>query len=42
MLGDSAQHVSQPGLRIDVIYFCCGNEAIDGGSTLSAAVRRGT
>ena len=37
MIGDSAQHVSQPGLRIDVIHFCCGNEAIYGGSTLSDA-----
>jgi hypothetical protein len=38
MIGDSAQDVSQPGLRIDVIHFRRGNEAVHGSSALSAAI----
>jgi len=41
MFGDPAQDVSEPGLGIDVIHFCGGNEAIDGSGALAAAVGAG-
>ena len=41
VLGDAGQNVGQPGLRIDVVHFCCDDDAVHGGSTLSATVGAG-
>ena len=41
VLGDTGQHVGQPSLRIDVIHFCRDDDAVHGGSALSAAIGAG-
>jgi hypothetical protein len=40
MLGDALEHISQPGLRVDIVEFRCADQGIDGGSALTAAIRR--
>ena len=39
VLGDTGQNVGQPCLRIDVVHFCRDDDAVHGGSALSAANR---
>jgi hypothetical protein len=41
VLGDASQNVGQPRLRIDVVHFCGDDDAVHGGSALSAAVGAG-
>jgi hypothetical protein len=41
MIGDTAQHIGEPGLRIDAVEFGRGNQRIDRRSPLAATVRRG-
>ena len=38
VLGNAGQDVGQPSLRIDVVHFCRDDDAVHGGSALSAAV----
>src|SRR3954453_8465234 len=39
VLGDAAQDIGQPGLRIHVVHFSCDDDAEHGGSSLTAAIR---
>jgi len=41
VLGDAGQNVGQPSSRIDVVHFCRDDDAVHGGSALSAAVGAG-
>jgi len=41
VLGDPGQDVGQPGLRIHVVHFGRDDDAVHGGSALSAAVGAG-
>ena len=41
VVGNSRQYVSEPGLRIDVVEFCCGDEAVYRRRPLAAAVGAG-
>jgi hypothetical protein len=38
MLGDTGQHVGEPSLRIDIVHFCCDDDAVHGGGAPSAAI----
>ena len=40
-VGDAAEHIGKPGLRIDVVELRCGDEAEHEGGALPAAVRTG-
>ena len=40
MCCNSSEDVGEPGLRIDAIHFSGDDEAIHGGRTLSATIRR--
>jgi hypothetical protein len=40
LIGDAAQHIGEPGLRIDGVEFGRGNQGIDRGGALAATVRR--
>src|SRR5580704_8992780 len=41
VIGDAAQHVGEPGLRVDVIELGGADQRIDGGGALAAAVGAG-
>ena len=41
MIGDAAQHIGEPGLGIDAVEFCRGDQGVDRGGTLTAAVGAG-
>ena len=41
MLGDRCQDRAQIELRIEAVQFGCSDEAVHGGSTLSAAIGAG-
>ena len=41
MIGNAAQYVGKPGLRIDAVEFCCSNEGVYRGSALTASVGAG-
>ena len=41
VFGDASQDVGEPGLWIDVVHFCRDNDAVHGGSALSAAIGTG-
>jgi hypothetical protein len=41
MIGDAGKHIGEPRLRVDVVHFCCDNEAIHFRGPLSAAVGPG-
>ena len=38
MIGEPGQHVSEPGLRIDVVHLAGFHQGIDGGGTMAAGV----
>src|SRR6202795_5376375 len=41
MIWTLGQHVSEPGLRIDVVHLAAFDKGIDGGGTMAASVRTG-
>jgi hypothetical protein len=41
MIGDAAQHIGEPGLRIDAVEFGGGNQGIDRGCALATAIGTG-
>ena len=41
MLGDAGQHVSEPGLRINVVEFSRHDQGRNGGSSIGAALGAG-
>src|SRR5215469_14690115 len=41
MIGDAAQHISEPGLGVDAVEFGRGNQGIDRGCALAAAIGTG-
>ena len=41
VIGDAAQHVGEPGLRVDVVELGGRDQGVDGGGTLAATVRAG-
>src|SRR4029453_11993831 len=41
MIGQPGQHVSEPGLRIDVVHLAGFDQGIDGGGTMAAGRRTG-
>src|SRR6516225_7879285 len=41
MIGNAAQYVGKPGLRIDAVEFCCSNEGVDCGGALTAPIGAG-
>jgi hypothetical protein len=41
MIGDSAQNITKPGARIDVVHLCGDDERIHVGGPFAAAIRRG-
>ena len=41
MIGDAAQHVGEPGLWIDAVEFCCGDQGAYRCGPLSATVGTG-
>ncbi len=38
MFGDSFEDISEPGLGIDVVQFCCTDEGVHDGGPVAAAV----
>ena len=40
MVGDAAQHIGEPGLGVDAVEFGSGNQGINCGRALAAAIRR--
>lgn len=41
MVGDAAQHIGEPGLGVDAIEFGSGNQGINRGRALAAAIGTG-
>jgi len=41
MIGDAAQHIGEPGLGVDAIEFGSGNQGINRGRALAAAIGTG-
>ncbi len=41
VIGDTAQRVGEPCTRIDVVELCGDDQAVDGGSVFTAAIRSG-
>jgi hypothetical protein len=41
MIGDAAQHIGEPGLGIDAVELGSGNQRIDCGCVLAAAIGTG-
>ena len=41
MIGDATQYVGKPGLWIDAVEFCRGDQGVDRGSALAAPIGAG-
>ena len=41
VVGDAAQYVGEPGLRIDVVEFRCADESVDSRGALATAIGTG-
>ena len=41
VIGDAAQHVGEPGLRVDVVELGGGDQGVDRGGPLAAAIGAG-
>ena len=41
MIGDAAQHISEPGLGVDAVEFGGGDQGVDCGRALAAAIGTG-